>query len=232
MRRFALIIAISAALVACGQPNSAGSSEASAAQGGEAQADYIARCTREMVAQNPRAGEWAPAQCQQQWEMIAAAGPMAEAILAAVPVSGAADPATLRARLTMVRWDTRPEGTLIASGRMGQALSVQVDRDGPSLNFYWSAAGEPMPYNIVEALRGRGGEVTMIGCYALGMGENNESYRVVATGRAPFALSVYGRMAPTASANSFYNVGVGLSGEVKTLAQLRREDSTWSATCG
>ncbi len=227
MRRFALIIAMSAALIACGQPNSS-----AAAQGGnETQADYIARCTADMVAQNPRAGEWAPAQCQQQWETIVAAGPMAEAILAAAPVSGAADPTTLRTRLAMIQWDARPEGTLIASGRMGRALSVQVDRAGPSLNFYWSEAGAMIPYDVLGALRARGAEVTMVGCYAMGMGENNESYRVVAAGRAPFALSVYGRMAPTANANSFYNVGAGLSGRVQTLAQLRGEDSSWNATC-
>lgn len=228
MRRIALIVAASATLVGCGQ-----SASTAAAQGAAgSQADYIARCTANMIAQDPRAGEWAPGQCQQQWEMVVASEPMAEAILAAVPVSGAADPAALRARLPMVRWDARPEGTLIASGRMGGNLSVQVDRAGPSLNFLWSEAGQPIPYNIMEALRGRGAEVSMVGCYALGMGENNEAYRVVAPGRAPFALGVYGREAPTASANAFYNVGAGLSGEVKTLTQLQREDSTWSATCG
>ncbi len=229
MRHLTLIIATSVALIACGQPQSI-----AAAQGGnatETQAGYIARCTRDVIAQNPRAGEWAPAQCQQQWETIVAAGPMAEAILAAAPVSGAADPATLRTRLAMIQWDARPEGTLIASGRLGRALSVQVDRAGPSLNFYWSEAGAAIPYDVLGALRGRGAEVTMIGCYTLGMGENNESYRVAAAGHAPFALSVYGRMAPTANANSFYNVGAGLSGQLQTLAQLRGEDSSWNATC-
>lgn len=228
MRRIALVIATSIVVVACGQPTSIAVAQDAAGS----QSDYIARCTADMIAQNPRAGEWAPAQCQQQWETVVASGPMAEAILAAVPVSGAADPATLRARLAMVQWDARPEGTLAASGRLGADLSVQVDRAGPSLNFLWSEAGQPIPYNIVEALSGRGAEVSMVGCYALGMGENNESYRVVAPGREPFALSVYGREAPTASANAFYNVGADLSGEVKTLTQLQREDSTWSATCG
>lgn len=231
MRRFASIIAASV-LIACGQPQPNAAAQAGGAGATETQASYVARCTAAMVALNPSAGEWAPAQCQQQWEMVVAAGPVAEAILAAAPVSGAADPAALRTRLAAVQWDARPEGALIASGRMGAALSVQVDRAGPSLNFHWSQAGQPIPYNIVEALRGRGAEVTMVGCYAMGMGENNESYRVVAAGRAPFALSVYAREAPTASANAFYNVGVSLSGQVKTLAQLHREDSTWNATCG
>lgn len=228
MRRFLLSFAAALALIACGQPQSNASAQAILAN---AQADYLAACTAAMIAENPRAGEWAPAQCQQQWEMVVAAGPMAEAILAAVPVSGATDPASLRARLAMVQWDARPEGTLIASGRLGRDLSVQVDRAGPNLNFYWSEAGAAIPYDVLGALRARGAEVSMLGCYALGMGENNEAYRVAAPGRAPFALSVYGRMAPTANANSFYNVGAGLSGQVKTLAQMRREDSTWAAAC-
>ncbi len=228
MRRIALIIATSAALVACGQPASTAAAQGAAGS----QADYIARCTADMIAQNPRAGEWAPAECQQRWEMVVASGPMAEAILAAVPVSGAADPAGLRARLTMIQWDARAEGTLIASGRLGRDLSVQVDRAGPSLNFAWSQTGAMIPYDVLGALRARGAEVIMVGCYALGVGENNEAYRVVAPGRAPFALSVYGRMAPTANAESFYNVGAALSGQVKTAAQLRREDASWNATCG
>ncbi len=234
MGRFALIIATSVAVIACGQPISTAAPGEAAAQGAaaaSAQAGYIARCTRDMIAQNPRAGEWAPAQCQQQWEMVVAAGPMAEAILAAAPVSGTADPASLRTRLSMVQWDARPEGTLIASGRMGQPLSVQVDRAGPSLNFYWSEAGRPIPYNIVEALRGLGAEVTMIGCAHVGVGENTEAYRVSTPGHAPFALGVYGREAPTANADSFYNVGVNLSGQVQTLAQLRRDGSEWNQAC-
>jgi hypothetical protein len=228
MRRFRVTLAGLIALTACGQPQSTAAAQGSAT----AQADYIASCSRDMVAQNPRAGEWAPAQCQQQWEAVVAAGPMADAILVAAPASGAADPARLRERLTMIQWDARPEGTLIASGRLGRDLAVQVDRAGPSLNFQWSEAGAAIPYDVLGALRARGAEVAMVGCYALGMGENNEAYRVVAAGRAPFALSVYGRMAPTAAANSFYNVGAALSGQVKTLAQLRGEDSSWNPTCG
>ncbi len=151
MRRFLLSFAAALALIACGQPQSNASAQAIPAN---AQADYLAACTAAMIAENPRAGEWAPAQCQQQWETVVAAGPMAEAILAAVPVSGATDPASLRARLAMVQWDARPEGTLIASGRLGRDLSVEVDRAGPNLNFYWSEAGAAIPYDVLGALRG------------------------------------------------------------------------------
>ena len=227
MRRFALGVVSFVALIGCEQPASLAAAQGSAGS----QADYVARCTAEMIAQDPRAGEWAPSQCRQQWETAVAAGPMAEAILAAVPASGAVDPATVRARLAMVQWDARPEGALIASGRMDGGLSVQVDRAGPSLNFYWSEPGQPIPYNIVEALRGRGAGVILVGCTSLGMGENTEAYRVALTGHAPFALSVYGREAPTASASSFYNVGVALSDQVQTLAQLRRDGGDWKASC-
>lgn len=230
MGRIAVVIAASVALAACGQPASTAS-----AQGGgaavEAEGDYIARCTADMVAQNPQAGQWAPSHCQQQWETIVAAGPMAEAILAAAPASGAADPAALRTQLTMVRWDARPEGTLMASGGIGSDLAVQIDRAGPSLNFSWGKTGELIPYDVVEALRGRGAEVTMIGCSSLGAGENTLAYWVAAQGRAPFALSVYSRTAPTANAQSFYNVAMALNGQVQTLAQLRRDGSEWTPAC-
>lgn len=231
MRYVILMIATSAALAACGDSGSPAAAQSGGAPAASAQADYIAQCTADLVAQNPRASEWGPAQCEAQWGAVVAAGPMAEAILAAAPASGAADPATLQERLDTVRWDARPEGTLIASGRLGDDLSVQVDRTGPSLNFYWSETGALVPYDVLGALRIRGAELSMVGCYALGPGENNEAYRVVAPGRAPFSLSVYGRTAPTANAESFYNVGLALSGRVKSLADLQREDSTWSATC-
>lgn len=239
MRQITLIVATTVALIACGQPSSAGPGNAAAAAQGAGgagaaqatQADYVARCTRDMIAQNPQASRWAPDQCDQQWAMVVAAGPMAEAAVAAAPVSGAADPAALRTHLTTIRWDARPEGTLIASGRLGQDVSVQVDRNGPTLNFFWSGTGEPIPYNIVDALRVRGAEVSMIACYSLGGGENTEAYRVLAPGRAAFAMSIYHRDAPTANADAFYNVGVGLSGQVQTIAQLRRDGNEWNPTC-
>jgi hypothetical protein len=237
MRRFVLIIALSAALAACGQPSTtAAPGDAAAAQGGgadaNAQADFVTRCTRDILAQNPQAQSWAPGQCEQNWQMVVAAGPMAEAILAAVPASGATDPASVRGRLTMVQWDARPEGALIASGRLGRDLSVQVDRNGPSLNIFWAEAGAMIPYDVLGALNVRGAEATMIGCLSYGMGESNKVYRIAAPGRAPFALSVYDRMAPTAEAQSFYNVGATLSGQVQTLAQLRRDGDEWTPTCG
>lgn len=227
----AFIPTVAAALIVLGQSGSAAAQSAGATTPAGPQAEFIARCTRAMVAQNPQAEKWAGDQCKQEWKTVVAAGPMADAILATAPVSGAVDPATLRARLTMIKWDARPQGKLIASGRLGRPLSVQVDRAGPSLNFFWGASGAPIPYDLLGALRGRGAQVAMVGCSMLGVGETSKLYRISVANRAPFALSIYDRMAPTANAGSFYNVGVNLSGRVPTLAQLRRDGSEWKASC-
>lgn len=221
LRRITLILTL------CGLPASA--QPAKPAAGGE-QAAFTARCVREMVAANPRAKGWAADECKQNWDRVVAAGPMADAILAAAPqTAGPADVRTLPARLPMVRWAARPQGTLAAQGRLGK-LDVQLERK-PGLNFYWAAAGEPIPYDVLAALGGRGAEVRMIGCTMLGVGEAAKTYRVILPGRAPFGLGLYDRMAPTANANSFYNVSLDLSGRVPTLAQLRRDGSEVTPTC-
>lgn len=233
MRILISVIATSVALIACGQPTTS-AGEAAAQAGGvaaNAQADFIAQCTDNLVRQNPQARQWAPDQCAQEWQTVVDAGPMAEAILAAAPASGAANPASLPNQLTNVRWDRRPEGTLIASGRLGSNLSVQVDRSGPSLNFYWGETGALIPYDVINALRIRGATAALTGCSQLGVGEFTQVYRVTTAGRAPFQLSIYARNAPTANAESFYNVSLNLSGQVQTIAQLRRDGSEWTATC-
>jgi len=230
MRKFALIAAI-AALAACGQAASGGGD--AAAQGAvsaNAQRDFVSACVERYVAQNAQAQQWAPDQCEQDWQLVVSAGPIAEAILAAEPVSGTVDPNTLRTTLTSIQWNARPEGTLIAQGRLGDA-HVQVDRNGPSLNFMWGATGAMIPYDVVGALTVRGANVEMIGCSQLGVGEAAKVYRVAAPGKAPFQLSIYDRMAPTANAESFYNASASLNGQVQTIAQLRHDGSDWSATC-
>jgi hypothetical protein len=230
MRAWALIV-ITAALVACGQPSgSNGEAAAQGASSADAQRAFVDRCVADLVAQNAQARQWAPDQCAQDWQKVVAAGPMAEAILAAAPASGAANASALQGQLPMIRWNARPEGTLVAQGRL-DAADVQVDRQGPSLNFFWAETGGLSPYEIVGALRARGAEVTMLGCSQLGTGEFNKAYRVNASGHAPFMLSVYDRTAPTANAESFYNVSANLSGRVQTLAQLRSDGMEWTAAC-
>lgn len=239
MRLYLSIIAIALLVATCGDTKTTGSAGAppvasAAAAGGaiESQASFLARCTREMIASNPQSSTWADSSCQQTWETVAAADPMAEAILAAIPVKAAAvDVTTLPPRLPMIQWAARPEGTLAASGRLGSAIDVQVERSLPKLNFYWQKTGELIPYDVVAALRGRGVEVVLVGCQMLGVGEAQKAYLVSAPGHAPFGLGIYDRNAPTANANSFYNVGVDLSGQVSTLALLQRDGGDWTATC-
>jgi hypothetical protein len=205
---------------------------AQAGAGPETQESFVARCVQETIAANAEAANWAESVCTENWNSVAAAGPMADAILAAAPVEAAAvDPSTLSGALSMVAWDARAEGVLVASGRIGDDLSVQVERSPPSLNFYWSEVGMPIPYDVVEALKARGAEATLVGCMSFGMSEVNRSFRVSAPGHAPFTLGVYARTAPTANAHSFYNVSTDLSGRVKTLADLGASGDDWAATC-
>lgn len=154
---------------------------------------------------------------------------LVDAILAAVPAaSGAIDPASIASRVTQVTWRARPEGTLAAQGVLGN-VEAQVQRTPPSFALMWGATGEPIPYDVITELRARGAQATLIGCMALGMGENEEVYAVTAQGHAPFGLSVYGREAPTASAGAFYNVTVNLTGRVPTRASLGVD---YTPTCG
>jgi hypothetical protein len=230
MRRIAIVVT-AAVLIACGQPSASGPSEAAAQPSAatESQADYTARCTREMIAANPQSRQWAAGQCEQNWALVVAAGPMADAILAAVPAPGeSVAGAAVRARVTSVRWAGRPEGALLAQGTLGD-VSVQVE--AAALNFFWDEVGEMIPYDVIGALQGRGAQVAMVGCAQLGTGEFSKVYRVTAPGKAPFQLGVYDRMAPTANANSFYNVNVGLNGRIATIADMRRDGSEVTPTC-
>jgi len=230
MRVLASILSVCVALIAWGQPGARGAA-AQTPVAANAEAEFIAACIADLVRQNPQARRWAGDQCAQEWPKVVAAGPMAEAILAAAPVSGAANPAALPNQLTMVRWDRRAQGTLLASGRLGRDVSVQIDRQGPVLGFSWAETGALIPYDAIGALRVRGATAAMIGCAQMGVGEAQKAYRVTAPGRAPFQLTIYDRTAPTANAESFYNVGMSLSGRVQTLAQLRADGSEWAPAC-
>jgi hypothetical protein len=248
MRRILLLFA-AASLLACGQPATEASADNAPpppriedmAQGGgqgggpvaiETQAAFVARCTREMIAANPESRRWAGDQCGQQWQAVVAAGPWAEAFLTAAPATGERVAANqVRTRVTQVSWASRAQGTLVAEGRLGNAGAQVMGGSAPSFSLSWGETGELIPYDVVEALRGRGAEVTMIGCAQLGVGEGTKAYRVVAAGRAPFQLTIYDRTAPTANADSFYNASIDLSGRVQTISQLRTDGSEWNATC-
>ena len=113
-------------------------------------------------------------------------------------------------------------------------LNVEVTRTPTTrIIFNWSATGEPVPYDPVEALKVRGASVDPIGCYAYGAGEGESVWRVEAPGHAPFALRVYRREAPTASALSYLTVTADAERNIPTLGDLRtaEPDQDWMETC-
>jgi hypothetical protein len=208
MRAVAIVV-LASVIVACGQPAApGGEAAAQGASGGGGQAAFVERCIGEMVAQNPESRRWAPEECGQNWERVVAAGPMADAILAAAG------------------------GTMPSPGRMGRDLDVTVDGAARSVSFGWSQTGAIIPYDVVGALRERFADVAMIGCGQYGVGEFSKAYRVTPRGGAAFQLGIYDRMAPTANAESFYNVTATLNGRVMTRAQLAASDGMeWTERC-
>jgi len=203
MRGLAIVV-IGAVLAACGQPTST-SGVAAAQQGGGGEAAYVEACIARYAAQNAQARQWAPAQCAQEWTAVVAAGPIADAILAAV------------------------DGAPPRAGRIGSNIDVTVQ--GRTVSFGWQAIGEMIPYDAVGALGQRGATPTMIGCAQVGVGEFSKAYSVASQGRAPFQLNIYERTAPTGDASSIYSASVDLSGRVQTLAQLASDGSDWAAAC-
>ena len=202
MRQLVLAV-LGLALAACGP--SAGGGNAAAQGGGEAA--FVESCVARYVAQSEQARQWAPEQCAQEWGLVVAAGPMAEAILAGA------------------------NGTMPSAGRMNSNIDVEVDAGARTAVFSWTAVGEPIPYDVVNALDQRGASPSMIGCSHVGVGEFSSAYRVAPQGGTPFQLSIYKREAPTGDAWSFYTVTVDFSGRIQTRAQLASDGSTWTDAC-
>ncbi|MFN3463074.1 MAG: hypothetical protein ACK4X1_03275 [Terricaulis sp.] len=192
------------ALAACG-PGAGGANEAAAQGGGEGA--FVENCVARYVAQNEQARQWAPEQCAQEWGLVVAAGPMAEAILAGA------------------------NGTMPQAGRMNSNIDVEVDARARTAVFSWSAVGELIPYDVVSALEQRGAAPSMIGCSQVGVGEFSSAYRVAPQGRTPFQLSIYRREAPTGNAWSFYTVTADYSGRIQTRVQLASDGSEWTDAC-
>ncbi|MBL8530975.1 MAG: hypothetical protein JNK94_04500 [Hyphomonadaceae bacterium] len=207
MRRF--MFALAFAVAACGE--AAAPSGEAAAQGGAAasggQAAFVQACTAALTAENPQAARWAPEECAARWDRVVAAGPMAEAILAAA----AGGPAP-------------------RAGQFGPQVEVTANASARTFSFGWQAVGEPIPYDLVGALRERGAALGLIGCAQVGTGEFNRVYSVTAAGGRALQLNIYERTAPTGDAFSAYGVETNLTGRVQTLAQLRSDGSEWVAT--
>jgi hypothetical protein len=207
------------------------SSSPAAAQ--QARDRFIAQCRAAALTEWPDAAGRADEMCAERWPSVARSNPLVDIVLSPFAGDGP-PPATaedLRGRTTLVRWGAgTPQGM---EGRFGD-VTVAIPADPPlRLAIGWGAVGEPVPYEIVEALRLRGAAVEMIGCYDFGATESNSVYRVAAPDHAPFAMTVYRREAPTASANSSLGVTAGVDGRIPTLESLRlnEPDAEWKTRC-
>jgi len=218
---------------ACGQggaPAQAQNGATNAAQAGaepagavETQAQYVARCTREMIATNPESQRWAQGACEQNWEKVVAAGPLADVILAEAPATAAAaNLNVVSERLPQIR------------ARLGRGFDVRLARSQVSMTFNWNADGDIVPYDVVDALKARHATLTLAACQSYGgVTDVVRIFNVVAAARAPFALSVYGHDAAVAGAYAVYNVGLDLSGRPASLARVREAapNEEWAARC-
>ena len=196
----------------------------------ETQDQFMERCTlAHAVEETANMASYGEGECGAQWIALNRANPMVDAILS-VFVAGtpsALDPADVQARASMVRWTSPSQGRLAN-------LAVETTRTPTTrIVFNWSATGEPVPFDPVEALRVRGASVDPIGCYAFGAGESNGVWRVDAPGHVPFALTVYRREAPTASAMSHITVSADAERNIPTLDDLRAAEpgQDWMETC-
>lgn len=195
----------------------------------ETQAQFLDRCRAEALAADRNASTWVDAACAEKWPSVTRSNPMLDALLSlfVVGTPSALDPADVRARASMVRWRSTTEGQLAG-------LNVEVTRTPTTrIILNWSATGEPVPYDPVEALKVRGARVDPIGCYAYGASESNSVWRIEAPGHVPFVLSVYRREAPTASALSYITVSADAERNIPALDDLRaaEPDQDWMETC-
>jgi hypothetical protein len=193
---------------------------------------FIERCVAETIAEWPGAADQAGTICGSKWELIDATAPLADAVLALTPSPGEAlDPPAARGRLEGVDWVDTPDARSFAIGRLG-ALDVNVAREPePTVTFAWIAEGEPIPFDLLEALRVRGIQPEMIGCYAFGAGEGGSAYRVDLASRQPIALTINFREAAMATQWASYVVTVAYGGSIPTLTDLRSDGGDWAASC-
>jgi len=198
----------------------------------DARARFLAQCRADTLAQWPEAGRVDEA-CAERWPSVARSNPLVDILLSPFADNARAPAAAgeLRDRAALVRWGSPTSQGM--EGRFG-GLDVRIPAAAPlRLVVGWGAVGEPVPYEVVDALRLRGASVDLIGCYDYGATESNSVYRVAAPGHSPFAMTLYRREAPTASANSFLTVTAGVDGRIPTLDSLRRDepDADWKTRC-
>lgn len=215
-------------------PPSAGQPTPTATGVRDTQADFMARCQREMIAREPAARKWAADSCKDRWTAVAASGPAADVLLAVAAARGAGPPglAQIKAATPAVRWSAKPGPGGNGVGSLGKFDAV-IDVKAGSVSFGWQAVGEPPPYDIAEALKVRGVTLTQIACQSFGISEWTRIYRMTAPGQTPAALTIASRTAPSASASSFYSAALDMARPPPTLAALRAKapNDDWTAAC-
>jgi hypothetical protein len=206
-------------------------SQASAAALVEDEAAYLARCRQETLVQIPSAKAQVDSICSSKWDMVVETGPIADAVLAFVPESGATfDPKTAPAQVTAVKWGAKKKD-YVSFGRLGDVAVGVVRKPVLGVTFSWFKQGTPIPFDLEGALRVRGVALSMVGCLSYGIGEGSRVYRATAAGKEPFALTIAAREAALASQSSDYSAIADLSGKTPTLATLKGDGSEWAARC-
>lgn len=168
----------------------------------DAEARFRAKCRKEtLAASGPQAAKWVDGACADDWARVAAAQPIAEALLTA-HAAGAGPADGLRRALPMVRWAPRPEEGEMASGRLGGFGAGLAGAGGRADRFTASfrGTGVEIPVNLPAALEARGATLTRTLCVKTGVGEGERAWQVALPGRAPFELFIAERTAPTAGA--------------------------------
>lgn len=183
----------------------------------DAQARFRAQCVQDHQAQSGgRTLPWMADACAEDWKKVVAAGPVAEALFAALPDAAGPPPAlaAVRQRLAAVRWASRPKDQLLASGQVGGYEAAISGKAGRPEAFWvgWQQVGAEIPLDVPAAFAARGASLTLTRCEKLGAGEGERVWQVALPGRAPFMLRVFQRTAPTGNAWSAYSAEVPLDG--------------------
>jgi hypothetical protein len=215
---------------------SAAAAPVAAGAGPETQAAFLTRCQRErMTRYKGLTAAVAKSSCEEIWRQAQAAmGPATALMAVGGGAPGPMTQAATRALIPGVTWGGKVGPGVPSSGKLGTwevSLHGQTLIDG--VQYLWAKVGQPIPYDIPEAMRIKGARVSEVACQNLGGGEATRVYRVDAAGRPPFALTVYDRDAPTANANSTYSVMADLKGQAPTLAALKRtaEGADYTGPC-
>lgn len=182
----------------------------------EGQAAYTARCQGELATQTPPIPRQQVASiCSSRWDQIVATGPMADALLAVAPATGAA----FNAGAARAGMGPLPD------------FAVTMNPAPAGVTISWDRNGEPIPFDLEGALQARGATLAMVGCMWFGYSENTKVYSVSAPGKAPFGLIIAARNAAVASQSSSYGATADFSGRLPTLAALNKRGEEFTATC-